>query len=73
MNHGGSQNLMIKVEKEGKALGDIKANSKVVYPDGKESSKMLNLMHKCVYIATERTHLAHWSRHKYIHSGRLSA
>lgn len=39
--HGGSHNLMIKVEKSGGILSDIVANSKVVFPDGRESSKML--------------------------------
>jgi len=44
MQHGGSHNLMIKVEQGGRALNDITANSKVAAPDGKESSKMLMKM-----------------------------
>lgn len=44
MQHGGSHNLMIKVEKDGRTLNDIIANSKVIFPDGKESSKMLMKM-----------------------------
>jgi len=41
MEHGGSHNLMIKVEQNGKALTDIKINSKVVHPDDKAESKPL--------------------------------
>lgn len=41
MQHGGSHNLMIKVEKNGGALSELTANSKVVFPDGQESNKML--------------------------------
>ncbi len=44
MQHGGSHNLMIKVEKDGRTLNDIAVNSKVVFPDGKEGSKMLMKM-----------------------------
>ncbi|MBL3527152.1 MAG: hypothetical protein JMN27_11125 [gamma proteobacterium endosymbiont of Lamellibrachia anaximandri] len=44
MQHGGSHNLMIKVEQGGRVLNDITANSKVASPDGKESSKMLMKM-----------------------------
>ncbi|MCU7937458.1 MAG: hypothetical protein KZQ99_21815 [Candidatus Thiodiazotropha sp. (ex Dulcina madagascariensis)] len=44
MQHGGSHNLMVKVEKDGQTISDLTANSKVVYPDGKESSKMLMKM-----------------------------
>ena len=44
MHHGGSHNLMIKVERDGRTMNDIVANSKVVFPDGKESSKMLMRM-----------------------------
>ncbi len=44
MQHGGSHNLMVKVEKGGQTLNDITANSKVASPDGKESSKMLMKM-----------------------------
>ncbi|MCU7876501.1 MAG: hypothetical protein KZQ84_06785 [Candidatus Thiodiazotropha sp. (ex Lucinoma borealis)] len=44
MQHGGSHNLMIKVEKKGQTMNDIVANSKVVFPNGKEDSKMLMKM-----------------------------
>jgi len=44
MQHGGSHNLMIKVEKDGKALTDLTANSKVTHPNGKSESKMLMKM-----------------------------
>ena len=44
MRHGGSHNFMIKVEKNGKALDDIKVNSKVVHPNGKAQTKMLMKM-----------------------------
>ena len=39
MQHGGSHNLMLKVEQEDKLLSDIKINSKVVFPDGSEKSR----------------------------------
>lgn len=44
MRHGGSHNFMIKVEKNGKALSNIKVNSKVVHPNKKSESKMLMKM-----------------------------
>ncbi|MEH6472774.1 MAG: hypothetical protein V7752_16140 [Halopseudomonas sp.] len=44
MRHGGSHNLMVKVEKGANAISEIQANSKVVYPDGKEESKPLMKM-----------------------------
>ncbi|MDQ6998514.1 MAG: hypothetical protein Q9M17_07355 [Mariprofundus sp.] len=44
MEHGGSHNLMIKVEKDGKALTDLTVNSKVTHPNGKSESKMLMKM-----------------------------
>jgi hypothetical protein len=44
MEHGGSHNFMIKVEKGGKALGDVMINSKVVHPSGKAESKALMKM-----------------------------
>jgi hypothetical protein len=44
MGHGGSHNLMVKVEQQGLVIGDLKANSKVVYPDGKDESKALMKM-----------------------------
>jgi len=42
--HGGSHNLMIKVEENGKALSNIAVNSKVVHPNKKSESKMLMKM-----------------------------
>ena len=44
MQHGGSHNLMIKVEQKGGAVAGVTMNSKVVYPDGKEESKPLMAM-----------------------------
>ena len=44
MNHGGSHNLMIKVEKDNAAITDLQANSKVVYPGGQDESKPLMKM-----------------------------
>lgn len=36
---GGSHDVMIKVEKDGKIVGDVVLNTKVVYPDGKAEVK----------------------------------
>ncbi len=44
MRHGGSHNLMVKVEQGTNAISTLQANSKVVYPDGKEESKPLMQM-----------------------------
>ena len=44
MEHGGSHNLMIKIEQNGKALTDVKINSKVVHPNGKAETKPLMKM-----------------------------
>lgn len=44
MGHGGSYNLMIKVEQQGVVVSGYQANSKVVYPDGTEESKPLMAM-----------------------------
>jgi len=44
MQHGGSHNFMVKVEKEGKALHDVIINSKVIDPKGKAASKPLMRM-----------------------------
>jgi len=44
MEHGGSHNLMIKVEKDGKALTNLTVNSKVSHPNGESESKMLMKM-----------------------------
>ena len=39
MEHGGSHNFMIKVEQGSKPLGDVKINSKVIFPDKKSATK----------------------------------
>ena len=44
MEHGGSHNLMIKVEENGKTLSNVKINSKVIHPNGNEESKGLMKM-----------------------------
>jgi len=44
MEHGGSHNLMIKVEQGGTTVNNLKMNSKVVYPDGTNESKSLMAM-----------------------------
>ncbi|WP_207063948.1 hypothetical protein [Motiliproteus sp. SC1-56] len=44
MNHGGSHNLMVKVEQGANVIGDLQANSKVIYPDGSDESKPLMKM-----------------------------
>lgn len=44
MSHGGSHNLMIKVDKDGTTVKGVQVNSKVVYPDGTEESKPLMAM-----------------------------
>jgi len=44
MHHGGSHNVMIKIEQKGKVVGGAKINSKIIYPDGKSESKMLMKM-----------------------------
>ncbi len=44
MEHGGSHNLMIKIEQNGKALTDVKINSKVIHPNGKAETKPLMKM-----------------------------
>lgn len=44
MAMGGSHDFMIKVEKGGKVLTDIVANSKVKHPNGHEESKMMMKM-----------------------------
>lgn len=36
---GGSHDFMIKVEKDGKVVNDVKMNTKVIYPDGDAESK----------------------------------
>ena len=44
MQHGGSHNLMIKVEKDGETLRNLTINSKVTHPNGKSESKMMMKM-----------------------------
>ncbi len=44
MEHGGSHNVMIKVEQQGAMVKDLKINSKVIYPDGTDESKPLMTM-----------------------------
>lgn len=44
MQHGGSHNFMVKVEKGDKALTDLMINSKVSHPNGKSESKMMMKM-----------------------------
>ncbi len=44
MQHGGSHNVMIKVEENGRLLGDIVVNSKVTHPNGESESKMMMKM-----------------------------
>jgi len=44
MQHGGSHNFMVKVEKDGAVQPLLAANSKAVSPDGKAVSKMMMQM-----------------------------
>lgn len=44
MGHGGTHNIMIKVEQQGAIVKNLKINSKVIYPDGSEESKPLMAM-----------------------------
>lgn len=44
MQHGGTHNVMVKVEKDGQAITDIAVNSKVKHPNGESESKMLMRM-----------------------------
>jgi hypothetical protein len=44
MQHGGTHNFMVKVEKDGKALTDLMVNSKVTHPNNKSESKTLMKM-----------------------------
>lgn len=44
MEHGGSHNLMVKIEEGGKAVPSVKINSKVIYPGGESDSKPLMKM-----------------------------
>ncbi len=44
MGRHGAHHLMVKVERDGKVVSGLVANSKVVYPNGKEESKPLMAM-----------------------------
>jgi len=44
MQHGGTHNFLVKIEKNGKALSDLMINSKVTYPNDKSESKMMMKM-----------------------------
>jgi len=44
MRHGGSHNLMVKVEKDGMIISGVVINSKVIHPNKKFESKMLMKM-----------------------------
>jgi len=44
MQHDGTHNFMVKVEKDGNALTDLAVNSKVTHPNSKSESKMLMKM-----------------------------
>jgi len=44
MQQGGTHNLMVKVEKDGKALTNLLVNSKVSHPNKESESKMLMKM-----------------------------
>lgn len=44
MGHGGSHNLMIKIEQDDAVLDDVLINSKVIYPDGGSDIKPLMKM-----------------------------
>jgi len=44
MQHGGTHNLMVKVEKDSKVLTNILVNSKVTHPNKESESKMMMKM-----------------------------
>lgn len=44
MEHGGSHNFMIKIERDGRVITDAMANSKAIHPDGTSESKMMMKM-----------------------------
>ena len=44
MQHGGSSNFMVKIEKDGAVLAPVAVNSKVIAPDGKAVSQMMMKM-----------------------------
>ncbi len=44
MQHGGSHNLMVKIEQGGAVISGLVVNSKVIHPDGSEETKPLMKM-----------------------------
>lgn len=44
MNHGGSHNLMIRIDRDGALVNGVQANSKVIFPDGSQQTKPLMTM-----------------------------
>lgn len=44
MEHGGSHNFMVKIEKDDRILDEVVVNSKVIAPDGESHSKFLQKM-----------------------------
>lgn len=44
MQHGGSHNLMIKIERDGLLVTDAQVNSKVIFPDGTDQQQLLHRM-----------------------------
>jgi len=44
MQHGGSHNLMVKVEQDGRLVENVQINSKVIFPDGKDQQRPLHQM-----------------------------
>ncbi|MBI5450699.1 MAG: hypothetical protein HY940_05020 [Gammaproteobacteria bacterium] len=41
---GGSHDVLVKIDKNGKAVTDAQVNSKAVHPDGNEESRMMMAM-----------------------------
>ena len=44
MKHGGSHNLMIRIDRDGALVNGVQANSKVIFPDGSQQTKPLMTM-----------------------------
>ncbi len=63
MRHGGSHNVMVKIEREGKVVSGVAANSKVIHPDGAEETKPLTTMGDWM---TAGYDLGHEGRHQLI-------
>ncbi|RMF47020.1 MAG: hypothetical protein D6751_03670 [Deltaproteobacteria bacterium] len=61
MDKGGTHHLMVKVEKAGKIVPDLIANSKAKHPNGKSESKMLMKMGDWYMAAYD---LGHAGRHE---------